>query len=268
MHVQDLYIYPVKSLAGISLPGAQALQKGFEFDRRWMLVDEDGKFITQRTEHQLALIQTKITEAGIVIRHKHHMSELTIPFNIPLTRTLEASVWDDQIEAYHINEEFDDWFTKQIKKSCRLIFMPENTIRSVDPRYTVNNENVSFADAFPFLLISQASLNDLNSRLANPVPMNRFRPNIVISGTEPFEEDIWNEIQISDVRFKVAKPCARCVLTTVDQDTAIRNKEPLLTLSKYRSLDNKVLFGQNLLALNEGHIKTGARVEVLSFKTS
>ena len=269
MHVQDLYIYPVKSLAGIRLAeGAQALQKGFEFDRRWMLVDEDGKFISQRTEHQLALLQTHITETGIIIRHKDHLSELTIPFNLPLTHTLEASVWDDQVKAYHLNEYFDNWFSMQIRKTCRLVFMPEDTTRAVDTRYALNNESVSFADAFPYLLISQASLNDLNSRLTDPVPMNRFRPNIVISGTEPFEEDTWNEIQIGDVRFKVAKPCARCVLTTVDQETAIRNKEPLLTLSKYRSRDNKVLFGQNLLALDEGYIRTGAPLRVLSFKSS
>jgi len=266
MTVQDLYIYPVKSLGGIKTEKARALQRGFEFDRRWMLIDDTGKFISQRTEFQLALLRTRITENGVQISHKSKDTSISIPFGFGSAGPVDVSIWDDRLQAVHVSEEADEWFSEMTGKSCRFVFLPENGQRPVDPRYAANEEQVSFADAFPYLLISQASLNDVNSRMNEPVPMNRFRPNIVISNTEAFEEDTWNEIRIGEVRFKVAKPCARCVLTTVDQETAIKGKEPLATLARYRTINNKVMFGQNLIALNEGFITAGDSLEVISSK--
>lgn len=267
MNVQDIYIYPVKSLGGIRVDQAEALQKGFRFDRRWMLVDENGKFITQRVEHQLALLQTRIAQNGIEITHKNHPSKkIFIPFNISNFKELNVQVWDDEIQVCHIAEQFDIWFSDFLNTPCKLVYQPETNLRPVSLKYAQNNEQVSLADAFPYLLISQASFDDLNGRLDQPVPMNRFRPNIVVSNTLPFEEDSWNEIQIGNVRFKVSKPCARCVLTTVNQDNGIKGKEPLLTLSKYRTVDGKVMFGQNLLALNEGIICKDDIIKVISWK--
>ncbi|WP_207429687.1 MOSC domain-containing protein [Pedobacter sp. SYSU D00535] len=268
MKVQDIYTYPVKSLGGIKTDSALALEKGFQFDRRWMLVDLDGKFLSQRTEHQLALFQTQITEGGLLVTHKLDFENgVTIPFSTTLQNSLEVSVWDDTVEALALSEEIDDWFSSYLKKPCRLVFFPEGYERAVSPKYADHGENVSFADAFPYLLISQASLDDLNQKLDKPVPMNRFRPNLVVAGVEPFSEDIWKEIQIGEVRFKVAKPCARCVLTTVDQETGIKGREPLATLARYRTVDKKVLFGQNLLALNEGRINAGDPVRIISYKS-
>ena len=267
MRVQEVYTYPVKSLGGIVSTEAKVLQRGFEFDRRWMLADESGKFISQRVEHQLALLQTEIRQDSIFVRHKiHPEKEISIPLNLSSQEFVQVSVWDDTVQALAVSSELDEWFSKAIGKRCRLVYLPENSQRRVDKKYADNEEKVSLADAFPYLLITQASLDDLNTRLEKPVPMNRFRPNIVIAGTEPFAEDTWLEIQIGEIRFKVAKPCARCVLTTVDQDTAVKGKEPLSTLSKYRSTDGKVLFGQNLIALNEGTIKVNDPVKVIRYK--
>ncbi len=268
MKVQDLYIYPVKSLGGIRLDEALALQKGFEFDRRWMLVDESGKFISQRVEHRLALLQASTNGDGITIQHKQNPEiSISIPFQQSSIGCMVVSVWDNLVEANHLGKEQDDWFSEFLGKPCRFVFQPETGKRPVSLKYAENQEQVSFADAFPYLLISQASLDELNSRLAVPVPMNRFRPNIVVSGTQPFEEDSWAEIQVGEVRFKVAKPCARCVLTTVDQETGTKGTEPLATLAQYRSIDNKVMFGQNLIALNRGIIRAGDPVKVLSLKS-
>jgi hypothetical protein len=266
MNVQDLYIYPIKSLGGIRLETAEALQRGFRFDRRWMLVDENGKFITQRVEHQLALLATQITGGKLQIYHQRSPeNKLDIDFDQHFTSSINVSIWDDSVEATHVNKEIDIWFSTVLNKPCKLIFMREDGLRPVSEADSFNDVHVSFADAFPYMLISQASLDDLNSRLAQPVPMNRFRPNLVISGTGAFEEDTWSEIKIGEVCFKVVKPCARCILTTVDQETGIKGLEPLQTLSRFRKVENKVLFGQNLVALNEGVIRVNDSVEIISY---
>ncbi|WP_207535410.1 MOSC domain-containing protein [Desertivirga arenae] len=267
MNIQDLFIYPIKSLGGIRIQRGKALQKGFEHDRRFMLVDEEGRFITQRVEHKLALLQTTVTDQSILVKNKLTGDSIDVPF-YTTREEITVSVWDDFVPAVTSTAALDEWFSEYLKKPVKLVYQPEDFRRSVDERYAKNGEQVSFADAFPFLLIGQGSLDDLNVRLNNPVPMNRFRPNIVVAETQPYEEDTWDEIQIGEVRFLVAKPCARCVLTTVDQETAIKGKEPLATLAKYRTVNGKVMFGQNLIALNEGIIKVGDTVQVLSRKDS
>ena len=264
MHIRDIYIYPVKSLGGIRVTTSRALERGFYFDRRWMLTDESGTFITQRVYHQLALLKTEITDTGILVSNRSKPKEsVAVPFNLLSEETIKVSVWDDTIEALHVDNSVDEWFSDFLKLNCKLVYLPESGERPVDRRYADNNEQVSFADAFPYLLITQASLDDLNERLDVPVPMDRFRPNLVIAGASAFEEDNWKEVRIGEVHFKVAKPCARCVMTTVDQQSGVKGKEPLYTLSKYRKVNNKILFGQNLIALNEGIIREGDLLEVV-----
>ncbi|WP_207424683.1 MOSC domain-containing protein [Desertivirga brevis] len=267
MNIQDLYIYPIKSLGGIRITEGKVLQKGFELDRRFMLVDEAGKFVTQRVEHKLALLQTSISNHSIQVRNKLTHESLEVPFS-NTAQEITVTVWDDVIQAVELSEELNEWFSDYLRKPVKLVYQPEIFKRPVDQKYARNDEQVSFADAFPFLLISQASLDDLNARLETPVPMNRFRPNLVVQGTDPYEEDSWTEIQIGKVNFLVAKPCARCVLTTVDQETAIKGKEPLATLAKYRTVNSKVMFGQNLIALNEGTVQVGDTVKVISRKVN
>lgn len=267
MQLQDIYIYPIKSLGGIRRTNETALQRGFKFDRRWMLVDEMGNFITQRVEHKLALLKTEISPDKIFIYNKINPDQRTeIAINQISDTTLKISIWDDTATVNHLNKKLDLWFSNYLGKPCKLVYMPENGLRAVDKRFALNNEQLSFADAFPYMLISQASLDDLNSRLTESVGMDRFRPNLVISGTKAYEEDLWSEIKIGNVYFKVAKPCSRCILTTVDQETGIKGKEPLYTLAKYRTINNKVMFGQNLIALNEGKINLNDTIEIIRYR--
>lgn len=268
MLLQNIFIYPVKSLSGISLITSIAQQRGFKYDRRWMVVDENNKFITQRVEHKLALLNTEIFNKEIRISHKIFPDQkISIPLTEPISQNITVSIWDDVVEAIH-NEEYDLWFSNYLEKPCKLVFLPETSKRPVDQRYAQHAEQVSFADAFPYLLISQASLDDLNSKLPQAVPMNRFRPNLVIKDTSAFEEDTWSEIMIGEVHFKVAKPCARCILTTVNQETGAKETEPLKTLAQYRSVNNKILFGQNLIALNEGKISVNDPIKIISTKNN
>ncbi|MDN3668678.1 MOSC domain-containing protein [Echinicola jeungdonensis] len=258
MKLQDIYIYPIKSLGGIRLEQTQVGIKGFQWDRRWMLVDENGQFLTQRTIHKMALLQVQLREKGVVVFHKQKPElSLQIPLEPETQHFIPVTVWSDKVEGQIVSPTANQWFSEFLGQPCQLVFMPDFIQRKVDPDYAVNGETVGFADAMPYLLIGQASLDDLNSKLGKPVPMERFRPNMVFSGAEPFEEDTWKEVAIGDCKFKVAKPCARCILTTVDQNTGIKGKEPLKTLATYRTKDQKVLFGQNLIALSTGQVKVG-----------
>jgi uncharacterized protein YcbX len=161
-----------------------------------------------------------------------------------------------------LGEEVSQWFSEFLELSCQLVYMPDNSYRPVNSRYASHNQQVSFADGFPFLLISEASLQDLNERLDQPIPMNRFRPNLVVSGCEAFAEDSWRSIRIGSIPFHVVKPCERCLITTVDQAQGIRGKEPLQTLAQYRLSNGKILFGQNLIPAELGTLQVGDSVEI------
>lgn len=269
LKVSELYIYPIKSLAGIRLKKATVTARGFEHDRRWLLVDEHNIFITQREHHQMALLQVTIDDDGLRIRHKVSHKSLLIPFNISGAACEQAmvTIWDDTCIAEFVSAEADEWFTEMLGIKCRLVYMPDSTLRVVDQRYAKENSITSFSDAYPFLLIGKASLDNLNSRLAEALPMNRFRPNIVFTGGESFDEDMYGHFTINNINFYGVKLCARCVMTTVDQDTAINGKEPLKTLAKYRFKNNKILFGQNLIHEGEGEITVGDELVVLQENT-
>lgn len=261
--VQDIFIYPIKSLGGIRLTEAIAEEKGFEHDRRWMLVDEAGVFITQRKHPDLALLKVALGENALLVINQRSGEGIEIPFVTETGEAVSVTVWDDEMPAKAVDPRFDGWFSDFLGFPVRLVRMPETTQRKVDPKYAVNAESVSFADGMPYLIIGQASLDDLNSRLAAPVPMDRFRPNIVFSGGPAFSEDSLRKIKIGDLEFQIVKPCARCVMTTVDQATGEKGKEPLRTLSSYRTLNGKVYFGQNVVALQSGKIKVGDLIQPL-----
>ena len=261
--IQDLFIYPIKSLGGIRLESANVEERGFQHDRRWMLVDKNGIFLTQRTHHQLALIQVEIGKTGLLVFPRHDPSnQIDIPFDLVSSQELTVTIWDDEVKAKLISPEIDAWFSDRINMDCHLVKMPLSSHRKVSLKYAVNDESVSFADGMPYLIIGQESLNHLNSKLENEVKMNRFRPNIVFSGGESYQEDNWSDIKIGAVNFFVVKPCARCVLITVDQETGESGKEPLKTLASYRTLNNEVHFGQNVVALTIGVIKTGDQLVI------
>jgi uncharacterized protein YcbX len=206
----------------------------------------------------MALLKVQVTESGLLIRNiSVPGEELLVPFEPPVAETTIVTVWSNHCRAQRVSEAADAWFSKQLGLSCKLVYMPESTNRFVDSRYAHHKEITGFSDGFPLLLISQASLDDLNGRLSEPLPMNRFRPNLVFTGGTPFLEDTMKQFEINGITFFCVKPCARCVITTIDQQTGIKAKEPLKTLSTYRMKNNKVLFGQNLLYNGHGKITVG-----------
>ncbi|GIV45998.1 MAG: hypothetical protein KatS3mg036_0816 [Ignavibacterium sp.] len=264
----EIFVYPIKSLGGISLTEAFVERRGLQYDRRMMLVDENGIFITQRDFPQMALLKTKIEANTLKVYHSQLNHSIILSLNnendTSLTK-IKVKIWDDICEASLISKEADYFFSVMIGTKCRLVYMPEDEIRIVDRerKYVTDEHIVGFADGYPFLIIGQSSLDDLNRRLENPLPINRFRPNLVFSGGQPFEEDNWKDFFIGKIKFRAVKPCARCVITTTDQQTAERSNEPLRTLSTFRINGNKVLFGMNLVAYNSGKVKVGDNITLL-----
>jgi uncharacterized protein len=261
--VSELYIYPIKSLGGIALNSASLLERGFEHDRRWMLVNANNEFLTQREITAMTFLKVQLTEQGLHITNiSKPGEELIVPFEPTVAETEMVTVWSSRCRGQRVSDAADAWFSKQLGFTAKLFYMPDTTRRYVDGRYAHNKEITSFTDGYPLLLIGQASLDDLNSRLQQPVPMNRFRPNIVFTGGTPFQEDYMKHFDINGITIFGVKPCARCVMTTINQQTAEKAKEPLKTLSTYRIKNKKVLFGQNLLHQGTGIISIGDTITI------
>ncbi len=261
LSVVDLIIYPLKSAGGISLAEAEVTDRGFALDRRFVLVNEAGGFLSQREHPKLCLVVPSLGSDHLVLQAPGRA-----PLEVPLhpdssAPRVPATVWKDTCEGVEIVGA-GAWFREIVGAPCRLVFQPEDSERLVDPRFARRGELVSFADGFPFLIATEASLADLNGRLDSPVPMDRFRPNIVVRGAEPYAEDGWGHIRIGSIAFEVCKPCDRCVMTTIDQTTAQGSAEPLRTLAGYRRQGKKVLFGQNALAHGRGMVRVGDGIEV------
>jgi uncharacterized protein len=263
LKLTGIYIYPIKSTAGISLLSSPVGKRGFQYDRQWMLVDASGKFMTQRNFPRMALIKVRQVSDQLIIEAPTQQP-LFIPLVSNHSQRISVQVWRDICDAIPLGEDVANWFSEFLATSCQLVYLPEDALRPIKSQYQINHEQVSFADAFPFLLISEASLADLNQRLDEPVPMNRFRPNLVVSGCDAFDEDNWQLIKIGSITFRVVKPCDRCIITTVDQTQGIVGKEPLQTLATYRRWDGKIWFGQNLIHEQLGTLQIGNIVEVIS----
>ena len=261
LQLTGITTFPIKSARGIELTEASIGFRGLRHDRRWMVVDGEGKFITQRTLPKLALIQVAIADHQLYLSAPGQ-SDLAVNLPDSDAKTKTVEVWGDRCLAHLADQSAADWLSHFLGVSCQLVHMPETTYRPVDHGKIPGDRGVSFADAYPYLLISEASLQDLNQRLETPLPMNRFRPNLVVRGCDAFAEDSWQTIRMGSVTFQVAKPCSRCTVTTVDQQTAERGPEPLKTLATYRAWDGKIWFGQNLLPLSEGTIRLGDAVEI------
>ncbi|NWF88394.1 MAG: MOSC domain-containing protein [Ignavibacteriaceae bacterium] len=261
----EIFIYPIKSLGGISLQSAKVEERGLQHDRRWMLVDKNGMFLTQREHPQMAMLQVNIRNAELIVTHKvKPISGLQLPISNDQTSSqVVVNVWNDVVIAKHLSKTIDEWFSDALGLECQLVRMANDADRITDSKYTPEPKHVSFADAYPLLIIGQESLNELNRRLKEPLPMNRFRPNFVFSGGEPFAEDSWKDFLIGELKFKAVKPCSRCVVTTIDQHSAEKGKEPLETLSKFRKVGNKVMFGMNVIGFDEGIIKVGSEIIII-----
>lgn len=242
--------------------------RGLENDRRFMLVDGNGLFLTQRQHTSMALLRTAIEEVELIVWHKDNSSQqLRFPLAPePSLSVTTVKVWDDYCEAQYVSDKADKWFSEKLNSPCRLLYMPESTKRMVDPVYALNNDITSFSDGYPLLLAGQSSLDDLNGRMIEALPMDRFRPNIVMAGGQPFEEDSMEQFSVNGINFYGVKLCGRCVVTTTNQETGATGKEPLKTLAGYRMANNKVYFGQNVLCGGEGVIRSGDEIVVIKRK--
>jgi len=259
--LSQLYVYPIKSCGGIALESAAVSATGLRYDRRWMLVDEAGGFLSQRRLPRMALISVRFGPEHLIVGAPG-MPDLEVPLHPETGDLVDVCVWGDAGRGAPIGDEADRWFGEFLGFPCRLIYKPDDDVRLVDSLYAEDGDQVGFADGFSFLLISEASLDDLNGRLEEPVPMDRFRPNLVVRGCEPYAEDRWSLVRVGDVSFRVAEPCPRCAITTVDQKTGSRGKEPLRTLATYRRSGGEVFFGRNLIHASLGTVRVGDPVEV------
>lgn len=261
--VSQLYVYPVKSCAGVPLENADVGPRGIHHDREFLVVTPAGEFLTQREEPRLALVRPRLIDGGVQLDGPNVP---TIRVHVQAGRRSHVQIWRDSVAADDQGDDVADWFSTVLGRACRLVHFPRDVIRRVDPHYAVSpNDEVGFADAYPMLVISEESLEDLNSRLAESLPMNRFRPNIVVRGWgSPYGEDIWSDITIGAVQLRLVKACARCIITTTDQSTGERGLEPLATLTNYRRIPRGVLFGQNGIPRSHGQIVIGNEVVIVS----
>jgi len=268
--LQSLHIYPIKSTAGISLSNSWVDERGLSFDRRFVVSEPNGQFITARTEPTLCLIRVNLTESGLTLTAPD-MPALVINYRELSTNYQKITVWNDDIQAQYGHKNYDLWFSQYLKKPCQLVYFGKDS-----QRYVINSrKEIAFADGYPLLLISQASLDDLNEKMPGKLPqqisMAQFRPNIVVNSCDAFDEDTWQHIRIGEVEFEVSKPCSRCIFTTVNPTSAEKHpqQEPLKTLTTYRQVaSGDVMFGQNLIALNQGSIKQGDEIKVLKKQTA
>ena len=286
MHISEINIYPIKSLKGISVEAATVEERGLQYDRRWMLTDAEGKFLTQREVPQMATLSVWFEEDGVGLGvAADRFGEVFVPFEPDTGERQQVTIWQSTCAGVIYGAALNEWFSDVLATNCQLVYMPDDSRRNVRQMFNKNDDIVSFADGYPLMALSEATLEDLNRRLLEtdksvrtPLPMNRFRPNIVISGSKSFAEDDWQRISIGDAIFRTTKPCERCAITTVDQSNGeFTGKEPLKTLASYRMArdvmperieslginENAVIFGQNLIAESPGKtITKGDEIEV------
>ena len=267
MHLHSLHIYPIKGMRGCDLPAAEVTPMGLAGDRRWMLVDATGRFISQREQERLALVSVTPSSDGLVVRATGFRDLAVAPPDAG-TQSIPVTIWRDRLSAYPAAAEAGRWFSDFLGQPCRLIYQGD-TVRPTDARWSRPGDTTSFADAYALLVCTTASLDDLNRRAGTELAMNRFRPNMVIATAEPWSEDGWHRLRIGPVEIELVKPCARCVVTTIDQARGTRaGREPLRSLTKFRFLQvpgiSGAIFGQNAIPRGLGRVGLGDPVEVLA----
>lgn len=274
LRVEALYTYPLKGAGGVRVPALDLDEVGPVADRRWMLVNPEGVFLSQRTVPSMARLRTTLTPGSFSVRTKGSVRSMGHAIHLPLrpdpsgSRKLRVRIWNDEVEAIAPDPEADRWFSEVLERPCRAVFLPESSVRTTDPSFPSRGSSspgrVGFADGFPLLLISSASLVGLNGRLADPVPMDRFRPNIVVGGAPaPHAEDRWQVLTIGGLPLDAVKQCARCLVPTIDQETGARGPEPNRTLATYRRHEGRIWFGVNLVHREPGNVREGDSVRVI-----
>ncbi len=262
--LSNLTYYPIKACRGFDVTESFVERMGLANDRRMMVVTPEGKFLTQREYPKLALITPTLTNDLVTLAAPNFDSMRVVlqksGANFPV------NIWkSENVSAVDQGDDAAQWLSDWLGVAVRLVHFADGYQRGLNPEYAINaDDHTGFADGYPILIISEESLSDLNSKLDSALPMNRFRPNIVVKGGAAFEEDIWKRIKIGDVEMALVKPCPRCEVTTIDKETLERNKEPLKTLGKYRKHELGAIFGMNTIPLNEGKLEVGMRVEILA----
>ena len=265
--ISQLFIYPVKSLSGISVSTSEVTNRGLKYDRRWMIVDKNNQFLTLREYPKMALLNVEINENGLTIKPRDNSEiPLLIPF-MPETDTLEnVIIWNATVQAKPVINEADKWLSDILGGDCKLVYMPDESMRPVDTTsgYHPEGKFTSFADAYPFLLLGESSMNDLNARSEKQFSIQRFRPNIVFSGGMPYQEDTIENFTINDINFTGLENCARCKIPNVNPETGIlgADNEPLKTLSKYRLRNKNIEFGRNIVHDGTGIISIGDELKL------
>jgi uncharacterized protein len=255
----EVRVHPLKSASAIVVDRVELDDFGPRHDRRWMAVGQDDVFLSQREVAGLALVRTGF-EAGLLRLEAPGLPPLVVP---PGSAPRSVRVWRDAVDARDCGDAAAEWVTAALGRPARLVHLPDDGRRPIPAPYGRPGDRVAFSDALPFLVLTRASLDDLNARLAEPLPVDRFRPNLVIDGAEPYADDRWRRIRVGRVELDVVKPCARCVVTTTDQRTGERGREPLRTLATYRRRDGHVWFAQNAIHRGRGALRVGDPVEVL-----
>ncbi|MFB8776747.1 MOSC domain-containing protein [Streptomyces broussonetiae] len=269
--LHSIHVHPVKAFRALPRQEAVVEPWGLAGDRRWVLIDDGGKVVTQRQQPRLALAAAGLLPGGGIRLSASGRDPLDVAAPAPGV-TVPVDVFGTKVEGVAADAAAHAWCSAYLGAEVRLVHMDDPaTRRPVDPRYALPGETVSFADGYPLLLASASSLDALNSLIAEgeyasegPLPMNRFRPNVVVAGTEPWAEDGWSRVAIGDVTFRVARTCGRCVVTTTDQASGERGREPLRTLGRHRRFGNELVFGQNLVPQSGGTIRVGDPVRVLA----
>jgi hypothetical protein len=259
--ISQLFVYPIKSAKGIALDSMQLDQRGPLFDRHWMVIKENGMFQTQRQLPKMCMIETALDNGELTLSAPG-MPELRVEPNHGGTAR-EVEIWKDRVEAQDCGDKVANWLSEYLGRSLRLVEMPRSSRRLVDPEFAFQSETVGFADGFPLLLVSQASLDDFNRHLSVPIGMDRFRPNIVIEGCSPFAEDGWQAVQVGELSIRLAKPCSRCIIPSIDQQSGEKQKPVNQALLDHRRRDGKTFFGQNGLHSEAGTISVGDQVSVV-----
>ena len=266
MHLSALYRYPLKSAIAEPLSRSAVGLLGLHGDRRWMLVDEaTGRFLTQRAVAKMSQLGARYICTGGLVLSAEGMPELAVALPEADQDLRGVTIWKDSLRVPDAGDEAAAWLSEFLDKPTRLVHVPEARARTLEAGYGEPEDRVAFADGFPLLLIGQASLGDLSSRIGRTMEMLRFRPNLVIDGSTAFAEDGWKRIRIGQTDLRVVKPCSRCILTTMDPQTGERSvdREPMTTLLTYRKQSDGIMFGQNLVPDGSGHLEVGMAVEIL-----
>lgn len=260
--LSEIHVYPVKSLAGFQVQRWPVDKTGLRYDRKWMLVDGNGEFLSQRRLPRMALIKTRIADKQLILSAPGE-DDIALPLASGGGEDVEVGIWKDRCLAKTVGAPLDTWLSRFLQTDCRLVFHPDDRIRRVDPNYASDDDQTAFADGFPFLIVSDASLRAFNHAAHLDLAMIRFRPNLVVSGCASYAEDGWRKISINGIIFRLPKPCSRCSVPAIDPETGIGDKHTLTELARLRNWNNKVYFGQNALHDRIGVLSVGDEIAII-----